>query len=83
MSNSEAPPSVFVSYSHDSADHKRWVLEFAEELRRNGIDPIIDAWDLMTGDDVPKFMERGVRDSGRVLMICTEKGRAKRAGKRN
>jgi TIR domain len=77
MSNSDAPPTVFVSYSHDTPDHKRWVLEFAAELRRNGIDPIIDAWDLRPGDDVPKFMERGVRDSNRVLMICTEKYVAK------
>jgi hypothetical protein len=77
MSNSDAPPAVFVSYSHDSPDHKRWVLEFAEDLRRNGVDPIIDAWDLRPGDDVPKFMERGVRDSNRVLMICTDKYVAK------
>jgi TIR domain len=46
-------------------------------LVRNGVDPIIDAWDLRPGDDVPKFMERGVRDSARVLMICTEKYVAK------
>jgi hypothetical protein len=77
MNNTESPPTVFISYSHDSPEHKRWVLEFAEELRRNGIDPLIDAWDLRPGDDVPKFMERGVRDSGRVLMICTEKYVAK------
>lgn len=77
MSNQDGPPAVFVSYSHDSPEHKRWVLEFAEELRRNGVDPIIDAWDLRPGDDVPKFMERGVRDSARVLMICTEKYVAK------
>jgi hypothetical protein len=72
MSNQGDPPIVFISYSHDSPEHKRWVLDFAEDLRRNGIDPIIDAWDLRPGDDVPKFMERGVRDSDRVLMICTE-----------
>lgn len=77
VNNPDGPPTVFVSYSHDSQEHKRWVLEFAEELRRNGVDPLIDAWDLRSGDDVPKFMERGVRDSNRVLMICTEKYVAK------
>lgn len=77
MSNQDEPPTVFVSYSHDGPEHKRWVLEFAAELRQNGVDPIIDAWDLRPGDDVPKFMERGVRDSDRVLMICTEKYVAK------
>jgi hypothetical protein len=47
------------------------VLQLAEELRRNGVEALIDAWDLRPGDDIPKFMERGVRDSDRVLMICT------------
>jgi hypothetical protein len=77
MSEPDAPPTVFVSYSHDSADHKHWVLDFAGELRKKGVDVLIDAWDLRPGDDVMKFMERGVRDSDRVLMICTEKYVAK------
>lgn len=77
MTNEIDPPRVFVSYSHDNPEHKRWVLEFASDLVRNGVSPIIDAWDLRPGDDVPKFMERGVRDADRVLMICTEKYVAK------
>lgn len=72
MNDPSGPPTVFISYSHDSAEHKRWVLDFASDLRTNGVDPIIDAWDLRPGDDVPKFMEHGVRDANRVLMICTE-----------
>jgi hypothetical protein len=72
MSDPSSPPRVFISYSHDSVNHKRWVLDFVTELRTNGVDPIIDAWDLRPGDDVPKFMEHGVRDANRVLMICTE-----------
>jgi hypothetical protein len=67
-----ATPRVFISYSHDSPEHKRWVLELATYLLEHGVDVIIDAWDLRPGDDVPKFMERGVRDADRVLMICTE-----------
>lgn len=77
MSNQDVPPKVFISYSHDSPEHKDWVLRFARELRENGVDPIIDVWGLRPGNDVLKFMERGVRDSNRVLMICTEKYVAK------
>lgn len=77
MTDQDSPPTVFISYSHDNPEHKRWVLEFAGKLRGNGVDVIIDAWDLRPGDDVPKFMERGVRGSSRVLMICTEKYVAK------
>lgn len=68
----EGTPLVFVSYSHDSPDHKKWVAELATKLLGKGIDVILDQWDLRYGDDVPKFMERGVREADRVLIICTE-----------
>ncbi len=66
------PPKVFVSYSHDSSDHKRWVADLATSLRKDGIDIIFDQWDLSLGDDITRFMEEGVVSSDRVLLICTE-----------
>ena len=39
-------PVVFVSYSHDSEAHKAWVLKLATDLRSNGVDAILDVWDL-------------------------------------
>ena len=65
-------PKVFISYSHDSPEHKRWVSELAARLRHNGIDAILDQWDLGPGDDITLFMESGLRDSDRVLVICTD-----------
>ena len=66
-------PKVFISYSHDSSEHKRWVSELAAQLRRNGIDAILDQWDLGLGDDITLFMERGIVDADRVLVICTDR----------
>lgn len=66
------PPVVFISYSHDSRDHKRWVAKLAEALRANHVEVIFDQWDLEPGDDVPKFMERAVKSADRVLMVCSE-----------
>ena len=66
-------PKVFISYSHDSPEHKQWVSELGAKLRRNGIDAILDQWDLGLGDDVTRFMERGIVDADRVLVICTDK----------
>lgn len=63
---------VFISYSHDSSAHKKWVSELAGRLMENGVDVILDQWDLEPGDDVPKFMEQSVRRANKVLMICTE-----------
>ena len=65
-------PIVFISYSHDSPEHKGWVREFASLLIQNGVDVILDQWNLSFGDDVPKFMEKSVQNADRVLMICTE-----------
>lgn len=65
-------PKVFVSYSHDSDEHKEWVLRLSTKLRQNGVDVVLDRWDLGAGDDMTLFMEKGVRDSDRVLVICTD-----------
>jgi hypothetical protein len=66
-------PKVFISYSHDTLEHKKWVLELAIRLRNNGIDAIIDQFELQPGADIPHFMETHLADSNKILMICTEK----------
>lgn len=66
-------PKVFISYSHDTLEHKKWVLELATRLRNNGIDAILDQFELQPGDDLPHFMERHLASSKRILMICTDK----------
>ena len=65
-------PKVFISYSHDSPEHKQWVSELGAKLRHNGIDAILDQWDLGLGDVATRFMERGIVDADRVLVICTD-----------
>ena len=40
------PPKVFVSYSHDSDLHKGWVLTLATRLVANGVNVLLDQWDL-------------------------------------
>jgi len=67
------PPRVFISYSHDSSIHKKWVLEFSTTLRNRGVDAILDQWDLKPGDDLPNFMEIQLESSDFALLICTEK----------
>ena len=65
-------PKVFISYSHDSPDHKQWVLELGTKLVQSGVDVVLDRWDLTPGDNFTQFMEVGVRDLDWVLVICTE-----------
>ncbi|MGF1773846.1 toll/interleukin-1 receptor domain-containing protein [Vibrio wakamikoensis] len=67
------PPKVFISYSHDSVEHKKWVLDFATTLRNRGVDAVIDQWDLKPGDDLPHFMETQLASAKYVLMVCSNR----------
>jgi hypothetical protein len=67
----QAPPRVFISYTHESPSHKAWVSSLATSLRKGGIDAVLDQWDLPLGGDVTLFMEQGIRSATRVLLICT------------
>lgn len=67
------PPAVFISYSHDTQEHKQWVLDLATRLRSSGVDAILDQWELGPGSDLPQFMEQNLARASRVLMICTER----------
>ena len=65
-------PKVFVSYSHDGEGHSNWVLQLATRLRYNGVDAILDKWNLALGQDIAAFIEKGLSKSQRVLCICSE-----------
>lgn len=62
---------VFISYSHDSQAHKEWVSRLVKRLNSLGVWLIFDQWDLELGGDIARFMEEGISDSDRVLVICT------------
>ncbi len=65
-------PIVFISYSHDNEEHKNWVLQVATRLRSNGVDVILDRWNLKLGSDLASFMERGLSKSQRIVSICSD-----------
>lgn len=65
------PPRIFVSYSHDSQEHKDWVLGMSTRLVKNGVDVLLDQWDVTLGGDLPHFMNSGLTTADRVLAICT------------
>jgi len=67
-----APPRVFISYSWDSPEHQAWVAQLGLVLRKHGVDVILDQWHVKPGQDLAQFMADSVRDSDRVLLICTE-----------
>lgn len=66
-------PSVFISYSHDDDLHKEWVYKLACKLVENGVNTLLDQWDVQLGSNLIAFMEKGLSNSDRVLVICSDK----------
>lgn len=65
-------PKCFISYSHDNMAHKDWVLSLATRLVKNGVDVILDQWDVRLGSDLPFFMENGLTKVDRVICVCSD-----------
>jgi len=70
-SEPDKPPRAFLSYSHDSREHRAWIRDFAARLRSDGVETVLDQWELVPGDQVAQFMEGAVRANDFVLIVCT------------
>jgi hypothetical protein len=68
-------PKMFISYSWSSPEHQAWVIGLAEELTGQGVEIVLDKWDLQPGHDAMAFMEGMVTnpDVTKVLLICDRK----------
>ncbi|UPK70427.1 toll/interleukin-1 receptor domain-containing protein [Chitinophaga filiformis] len=72
MQTEEKIPIVFISYSWDTPEHENWVIRLATRLRENGVDAILDKWDLgLLGNLLPHFMETSISKSDRVICVMT------------
>lgn len=65
--------TVFVSYSHDSTEHSKRVLELAQTLNHEGVDTEIDQYYEDKLIDWPRWCEERLRpeNSDFVVMICS------------
>lgn len=74
MANSS---TVFISYSWDDDSHIQWVEALAARLRSDGIETILDRWEVAVGEHFTHFMERSIARSDYVLLVCTPTYRLK------
>lgn len=76
-------PKVFISYAWENREHQNWVRRFAARLRRDGVDAVLDQWDLGFGDNRFLFMER-IASVDSIVIVCTpryaEKSNAREDG---
>jgi hypothetical protein len=66
--------TVFISYSHDSDEHRERVLGLSERLRADGVATILDRY-VDKGsppEGWPRWMMNGLDAATHVLCVCTE-----------
>jgi hypothetical protein len=63
---------VFISYSWDSPEHIRSVLELSNRLRADGVDCVLDQYESSPPEGWPRWMDKKIRDGRFVLSVCTE-----------
>ncbi|WP_418604133.1 toll/interleukin-1 receptor domain-containing protein [Hwangdonia sp.] len=79
MATSFDIPKVFISYSWKPMSNKVKTLALAERMTNDGVNVILDEWNLSEGQDKYQFMEQMVNDPEikRVLIICNKDYRNK------
>ncbi len=72
-------PKVFISYSWSSPGHQARIRKWAEQLVNDGVDVVLDVWDLKEGDDKYAFMEKMITDESvtQVLVFSDSEYAAK------
>jgi len=64
-------PKVFIS--HSTADKARFVIPFAEKLRKDGVDAWVDKWEILPGDSlVEKIFNEGIGQSNTAIFVVSE-----------
>jgi WD40 repeat protein len=66
---------VFISYSHDSKEHAAKVLELAKRLRSDGIDAVLDQYEVSPPQGWPRWVQEQIRAARFVLVVCTKRYR--------
>jgi SEFIR domain len=76
-------PLVFLSYSHDSPEHRARVLALSEQLRRDGVDTLLDQYVEHEGPPTgwPRWTDEQIRRADFVLAVCTTAYRRRLEGK--
>jgi hypothetical protein len=73
---------VFITYSHDSPEHRHRVLALAERLRKDGVDAQLDQYVAGTPErGWPRWMEDRLEWAQFVLVICTQTYRRRFLGR--
>ncbi len=71
MGTSSSAPKAFISYKWEGDDVKSWVEQFARDLRKNGVDALLDEWEVGYGDSFIKYMTRNIPAADVFFFVMT------------
>lgn len=63
---------VFISYSHDSNQHKHRILALSDSLCADGIDCTIDQYETSPHEGWARWCNRMIEEANYVLVACTQ-----------
>jgi hypothetical protein len=76
-------PKVFISYSWTSPGHQATIKRWAEQLLADGVDVVLDVFDLKEGADKYHYMEKMVTDPTIThVLVFSDKAYASKADAR-
>jgi hypothetical protein len=64
---------VFISYTQESVEHAEQVLQLSNRLRAEGVDCVLDQYEVSPPEGWPLWMDKKIRDAKYVISICTER----------
>ena len=67
-----AAPTAFITYSHETPEHQQRVLDLAQQLRSDGVDCCVDAFEVNPSEGWPAWMWKGVQTPDFCIAVCTE-----------
>lgn len=81
MTGGQQPITVFLSYSWDSEEHRRWATALARALEQEpDLQVTFDQFDLWAGRDLTHFMDQAL-NSDRIVVVSTPNYVAKAAAR--
>jgi hypothetical protein len=67
------PKKAFVSYAHESAEHKNQVLQFATLLRQNGVEAVLDVWAADARIDWYAWALKEMTEADYIVVVASPK----------
>ncbi len=64
-------PKAFISYHHDSAEHRQRVLALADRLCSQGVDVELDQYEEAPREGWPRWMNARIQEADYIVMVCT------------